>query len=206
MFGILRIFCRQPLRNERSGLMLKPHFWSLIGVISVAAVMRLVPHPWNATPIAAMALFGGAYFPNRKAAFLIPLAAMLLSDLALGFFVYDFGWFHSTQLFVYGSFATIVVLGFWVRGNRSLLRIGTAALAGSILFFLVTNLGVWLVGGLYPFTLEGLIACYAAAVPYFRHTLLGDLLYVAVLFGGFGWAQRRFPVLRDGTALTTARV
>ncbi len=171
--------------------MLKPRFLTLVGITLVAAAMRLLPHPPNFTPIAAMALFGGAQYTSKRAAFVIPLAAMALSDVALGF------GFHRLMPFVYGSFALIVCLGLWIRQRRSLLSIGAAALVGSVLFFVVTNFGVWLEGHLYPPTVEGLLACYVAAIPFFRNTLAGDAVYTIVLFGGFALAQKLFPALRE---------
>ena len=178
--------------------MLNARFFVLVGIVLVAAAMRIIPHPPNFTPISAIALFGGAYFPNTIVAFAVPLVAMVLSDLFLGF--------DATMPFIYGSFAVSVCLGLWIRQRRSPLRIGAAALISSVLFFVVTNFGVWVVGGLYPRTVEGLLACYVAAIPFFNHTLLGDLTYAAVLFGGFAFMQRRFPLLRGESAAATARI
>jgi hypothetical protein len=157
--------------------------------VVAATAMRLVPHPPNVTPIAAIALFGGAHFASTRAALAVPLLAMCLSDLLLGFGV------DRVMPFVYGSFALIVVLGRLIRNRRSPLAVGGAALTGSALFFVITNLGVWLATDLYPRTAEGLGACYVAAIPFFRNTLAGNLLYASVLFGGFALAERRFPAL-----------
>lgn len=176
--------------------MIHARFATLVGIVAAAAMMRLVPHPPNFTPIAAMALFGGAHFMSRRAAFAVPLTAMLLSDLALGLAIYGSFAFVSIP-FVYGSFALIVGLGLLIRRRRSPLVVGGAVLTGSVLFFLVTNLGTWLTSGMYPKTLDGLIACYTAAIPFFRNALAGDLLYSAVLFGGFALTQRSFPILRE---------
>jgi len=88
-------------------------------------------------------------------------------------------------------------MGFLLQKNRSALRVAGAAFISSILFFVFTNFGVWAFGSLYPKTVEGLIACYVAAIPFFQNTLLGDALYTAVLFGGFALAETRFPALRE---------
>jgi len=168
----------------------------LVGMVLFAAVARLLPHPPNFTPIAAMALFGGVYFADRRAAFLVPFAAMYLSDLFLGFFLYDFGWFHGTMPFVYGSFALTVMIGLWLRQHRTAWRMAGAVLASAILFFVVTNFGVWALGSLYPTTLDGLVAAYVAAIPFFHNTLLGTAVYTTVLFAGLALAEQRFPILR----------
>jgi hypothetical protein len=182
--------------------MLNARFITLLGIILSAAAMRLVPHPPNVTPIGAMALFAGAHFAAKRTALLVPLAAMYLSDLALGFFVYDFGWFHRFMPFVYAGFVVTVCLGLLIRRRLTPLAVGGAALTGSALFFVITNFGVWLVSDLYPKTAAGLVSCYVAAIPFFRNTLAGNAFYTLVLFGGFVMAQRYAPVLREQAALS----
>jgi len=183
--------------------MLNARFFALLGIILSAAAMRLVPHPPNVTPIGAMALFAGAYFAAKRTALLVPLAAMYLSDLALGFFVYDFGWFHQFMLFVYAGFVATVCLGLLIRHRITPLTVGGAALTSSVLFFVLTNFGVWLVSDLYPRTAAGLVGCYVAAIPFFRNTLAGNAFYTLVLFGGFALAQRYIPVLRQEPVTVT---
>ena len=186
--------------------MLNKRFLVLLGITLSAVAMRLAPHPPDFTPIAAIALFGGAHFVRKRTALLVPLTAMYLSDLALGFFVYDFGWFHGFMPFVYASFAATVCLGLLIRGRLGPLIVGGAALASSVLFFVITNFGVWLVGSLYPKTISGLLSCYVAAIPFFRNMLVGNVFYSVVLFGGFALAQRYLPVLRAEPAMAQARV
>lgn len=166
-------------------------FLTLVAMTLGAAASRLVPHPPNVTPIAAMALFGGASFASPFVALAVPLSAMVLSDLLLGFGL------HPVMPFVYGGFAVTVWFGRGLRARRSPLAIAGAALCGSVVFFVVTNLGVWLVGALYPRTLDGLVACYVAAIPFFRNTLAGDAGYTLALFGGFALAQRYVPSLDE---------
>ncbi len=165
---------------------------TVLAAIVAAAAFRLVPHLPNFTPIAAMALFGGAYFGRRWLAFVAPIAAMLLSDAIIGF--------HSGMLFVYASVALIVLLGQLALSRPTVLRVGTAALASSVLFFVITNFGTWLLSGMYPMTLSGLAACYVAAIPFFQNTVAGDLFYSALLFGGFALLERSVPALRPQTA------
>ena len=174
----------------------KPRLTTLTAMIFLAAASRLIPHPPNFTPFAAMALFGGAYISDRRLAFGLPLAALFLSDAVLGFY-------HG-MIWVYGSFALIVCLGLQLQSRRRLLPVAGAALAGSVLFFALTNFGVWISDGMYPRTLEGLAACYVAAIPFFQNTIAGDLLYTALLFGGFALAEKKFPALRESTAVGAA--
>lgn len=163
---------------------------ALLFAIIAAAALRLVPHPPNFSPIDAMALFGGAYLGRRGIAFVAPLAALLLSDLVLGFY-------HGMAT-VYATVALIVLIGWWVSSKRTPLRIGAAAIASSVVFFVITNFGMWLFSGIYPVTYAGLVACYTAAIPFFQNTVAGDLFYTVLLFGGFAVAQHLMPRLRAG--------
>ncbi|MCI0705924.1 MAG: hypothetical protein L0Y80_00380 [Ignavibacteriae bacterium] len=157
------------------------------GLILAAALSRLIPHPFNFTPIAAMALSSAVYL-DKKYAFIIPLAAMLVSDAILGF--------HSGMIWVYGCFALIALMGLWLRSHKKPLFVAGAALTSSVLFFVVTNFAVWFMGSgaLYPKTWEGLVACYVAAIPFFQNTVAGDLLYTGALFGLFELGARWFKV------------
>ncbi len=156
----------------------------LIGslLIFIAALSRFLPHPDNFTPMTAMALAGGVYL-DKRFALIVPLAALIISDLFIGF--------HNTILFVYGSFVLIGLMGFWLKSHKRLLLIFGAALLSSILFFVITNFGVWLTGGgwFYPRTWQGLIECYTLAIPFFRNTITGDLVYTAVLFSLFEFSE-----------------
>lgn len=169
--------------------MLNTRMTVLATMILAAAASRLIPHPPNFTSVAAMALFGGAHFASKRAAFVVPLVAIFLSDLVLGL--------HRGMWVVYGSFALIVCIGLWLRGRRTPGRTAAATLAGSVLFYVTTNFAVWAFGSLYPKTSAGLVTCYVAAIPFFRNTLLGDAFYAAALFGSFALAERRFPALRE---------
>ncbi len=160
---------------------------TVIGFVLLAAVSRLLPHPPNVAPIMAMALFGGAYFSDRRLAFLLPLAAMLLSDLVIGL--------HSQLLPVYAAFALIVLVGRGLQSRRTFAGIAGTTLLGSVLFFVITNFGVWALDQIYPKTWGGLAACYVAAIPFFRNALTGDILYSALLFGGFELLARRVPAI-----------
>lgn len=141
--------------------------------------MRLLPHLPNFTPIAAMALFGGVYL-NKKYAFVIPLAAMFVSDIFLGF--------HQTMPYVYGSFILTGIIGLWLKKHKSTKNIICSSLISSILFFLITNFGVW-TAGWYPKNLNGLFESYLMGIPFFKNTVLGDLVYSGMFFGGYEMIQ-----------------
>lgn len=162
-------------------------FWVLALMILAAAFTRLIPHPPNFTAVGAIALFGGAYFSDKKFAFIVPIAAMLLTDLIIGF--------HSGMLSVYLSFVLIVGIGIVLSRNIKLKNVLVASLLSSILFFVATNFQVWLQSTLYPKNISGLIACYVAAIPFFHYTVLGDFFFVGVLFGLFAILQAKFPLL-----------
>jgi len=150
------------------------------GLIAAGAVLRVAPHPANLAPIGAMALLSGAVFPGGWA-FAVPMAALALSDAVLGFYA---GW-----PWVYVSFALIVLIGMALRPRRTVFRVAGAALCSSVLFFIVTNFGEWL-GPLYPHTLAGLRADFVAAIPFFRNTMLSDLVYSFAFFGIYDSAGR----------------
>ena len=145
-------------------------------VVLMAVVMRFLPHPANIAPIAAMALFGGAYL-NKKYAVVLPLLAMLISDLFLGF--------HKTMLFVYGSFLIASIIGINLKNKVKIKPVLGASLLSSVVFYVVTNFGVWLTSGMYEMTFLGLIKCYVLAIPFFRNTLAGYLFYTVMMFGGY---------------------
>jgi hypothetical protein len=163
---------------------------ALLSAILVAAALRLVPHPPNFTPIGAIALFSGAYLGRRGLAFAAPIGALLLSDAILGF--------YSGMAFQYFSVALVVLLGWLALSRVTVLRLGIAAVASSVLFFAISNFGVWLVSGMYPNDASGLVACYVAAIPFFQNTVAGDLFYTTLLFGGFKLAEILMPSLRAG--------
>ena len=160
---------------------------TLISIIAILAIIRLLPHPPNFTPIAAMALFGGAFFANKKLAFIIPFTAMLISDIVIGF--------HGMMVAVYISFAICVLIGKRLQNNTTPFTIASSAIICSVLFFIITNFSVWISGGIYPLDLSGLTTCYIAAIPFFHYTLIGDLIFTGVLFGGFLYAQKKYPIL-----------
>jgi hypothetical protein len=158
-------------------------------MIILAAVVRVIPHPWNFTPIGAMALFSGAMFRDRRLAFLFPLAALFAGDLFVGF--------HRLIPVVYASFLLSVLIGTWLANRRGILRIGGAVFFGGLQFFLLTNFAIWRIFDTYPHTPAGLAACYIAGLPLFGNTLAGDAVYATLFFGTFALAEKFFPALSE---------
>lgn len=167
-----------------------------LAIIVVAAALRIAPHPWNFTPVGAMALFSGAIIRDRRLAFAFPLLALFAGDLFVG--LYKFG----VMFLVYASFSVSVLIGRFLQGRRSVLPIGAATFLGSIQFFLVTNFAVWWLLNSYPKTARGLAACYTAGLPLFWNTLAGDAFYAALFFGAFALAEHLVPILREAAQAT----
>jgi hypothetical protein len=176
----------------------KNNFWLLCFFIAFAAVTRLLPHPSNVTAVGAMALFGGAYFSNRIVAFLVPLAAMICSDIFLEIFfrmgISPSEGFHFALPFVYLSFGVSVLIGFWIGNKPTVTKTIAGGLVATTVFFIVTNFAVWL-EGYYGHTLQGLVSCYVAAIPYHRNTLIGDAVYITAMFGTYELIKSKLPTL-----------
>ncbi|PCH51831.1 MAG: hypothetical protein COC20_05215 [Cellvibrionales bacterium] len=149
--------------------------WILIATIAVIALTRLLPHPPNFSPVVAVALFAGAALADRKLAFLVPMAAMFVADLFIGF--------HDQMVFIYLAMALVVAFGFMLGKNRKPGILAGSAILGSVIFFILSNTGMWWLSGIYPHSADGLLACYVAALPFFHNTVLATVLYSALLFG-----------------------
>jgi hypothetical protein len=170
---------------------MKTRLFAVIGIVILAVWSRLIPHPWNFTAIGATALFGGAYFQSRSLSLVVPLLALFISDMILGF--------HPTMVFVYAAFALIVVLGWSLQEKKTAMRLATYSLVTSCVFFLISNFGVWVMEPFYSKDTTGLMACFVAGIPFFANQVMGDLFYVGLLFGTFEYAQRHIPVLVRST-------
>jgi hypothetical protein len=165
-------------------------FAGLLVVFAIATrVIFNALHIYNFNAVMAAGLFAGAYLGTRRIGFVIPLLAMLATDIILGF--YDW----QLMLFVYASLVASVFIGQYYAKNRTLPRFTGSVLGGSLLFFLVTNGAVWLMaeGAIYPKTLAGLAQCYAAGIPFYRNTLTGDLLWSTMLFGSYELLRLKAP-------------
>lgn len=149
-------------------------------IVILAALSRLIPHPANIAPIAALALFSGAKI-NKKIAYLLPLSAMLVSDFFLGF--------HSTMFYVYLSFLLIAVIGRSIGKKYSVFFLFGVTFFSSLLFYLITNFGVWISTTMYTKNLSGLINCYLMGLPFLRNTVVGDLFYTSLFFYGYDFSS-----------------
>ncbi len=176
---------------------LSPRTGVLIAMIAFAVGVRLVifyypgVFPYNFTPVEAIALFGGAYFGDRRLAFIVPLAAMFLADLFIGL--------HWLIPVIYGCIAASVLLGFTLRDKVSVLRVAGCGIIGSLLFFTVVSFAEWLMGDTV-YCREGIVSCYVAAIPFLKGWLAGTLVWSAVLFGGFEVMKRRWVGLSASPA------
>ena len=181
----------------------------IFAMIVLAAALRLAPHPWNFTPVGAIALFSGAMVRDRRLAFLFPMLVMFATDAIIGF--------NRLSPLVYASFLLSVLIGRAVVGarlrgfqsqpepatrakKRAGTRVAAATFLGALQFFLITNFGVWAFLSSYPRTRAGLVVCYLAGVPFFWNTLAGDAVYATLLFGGLFLAERLAPRLRPSAA------
>lgn len=165
--------------------------------ISIGAILRIIPHPFNFAPIAAIALFGGVYF-SKRVALILPIAAMVISDAFIGYYE------PKLMAAVYGSFLLCVILGFWLKRNKKWYTVLGSSILGSFLFFLITNFAVWAFTPWYPKTILGILECYFMAIPFFKNTLLGDLFYVIIFFGTYElvevWIRKKFMIIKMAIA------
>jgi hypothetical protein len=163
-----------------------------LALIVVGIVLRIIPHTANFAPVGAIALFGGAILSARYALW-VPLVIMVVSDLFIGF--------HGTILFTWGGFVLVGMFGMFLRDRSNAERIPLGALGSALIFFIVSNFGVWVEGKLYPHTLQGLADCFVAAIPFLRTSLIADLLFAAALFGAYALAVKMAPGTRSVATL-----
>jgi len=168
-------------------------------LILAAAFTRLFPHPYNFTAIGAIALFGGSVIKDKKLAFILPLIALLLSDVCLQLVTSTKGFYGTSQYFVYAAFIIITALAMLIR-RRSAANIALAAVWSGVIFFVISNIGVWSGSDFYPKTFAGLGACFAAAIPFYKNELFGNFLlnsimgnafYAALMFGAYYIVERK---------------
>lgn len=156
----------------------KKNLLLILIVSAVALTARFIPHLPNFSPLASVMLFAGTYGQSKKY-IILPLAALFISDLFIGFYKFEI------MLSVYGSLILIGLAGFWLKKNKNILNTASASLAAALLFFILTNWAVWYFGSWYSHDLAGLILCYNLAIPFFKSTLLSNIAYAALLFTGY---------------------
>jgi len=140
----------------------------------ILALGRIIPHPPNFTPILATAIYTPYMVNDKWIAVLIPLSAMFIADIIIGF--------HPYMLWVYGAIGLSTLISNWsMRFNKKYIQLGVMAILSSILFFIITNFAVWAIWDYYPKTIDGLIICYIKAIPFFQNTLLGTIIYTAII-------------------------
>ena len=147
-----------------------------VTLIFLGALMRLLPHPANFAPVAAIAIFGGAVLP-RKLAIWIPLSVMVASDAIIGF--------YNIMPIIWSCYLLIAIASSYYMKKPSFLKGVGLTFSASIFFFVVTNFSVWMFGGMYSHTLSGLAYCFTMALPFFRNTALSDMFYTATLFSAY---------------------
>ena len=190
--------------NNRS---ISPRTWILVAMIAFAVGVRLLIHfvpgalPYNFTPVEAIALFGGAYFADRRLAFIVPIAAMLLADLIIAASLTrdEFTSWYPLIPVIYGCIAASVVLGFGLRDRVSAVRVGGFGIAGSLMFFVVVSFAEWVMGDT-EYCRAGIVSCYIAGLPFMKNWMIGTLVWSAMLFGGFELLRRRWLILGAKTA------
>lgn len=158
----------------------------VIAAASTRALPYLIPHIWNFTAVGALAIFAGALFSNKRLAFIMPLAAMAISDLFIG---------NGFSLLVYLGFTAMVACGFLLREKVNVTNVALASFISASVFYLITNFAFFYPISLYPHNISGVLTSYAAGLPFFRNMLVGNLVFSAVLFSSFYLLAKRYPAL-----------
>lgn len=165
----------------------------VIGLIVLAAVGRLLPHPPNFVPFMAIGLFGAAMVRPKLLALVIPFAALVLSDMLLGTYT-GIGW-------IYFAFILCSLPGFTLSNSFHWGKLAVVTISSSILFFIISNFGVWISSGMYSLDLNGFITCFTLAIPFFRNSLLSDLMYSGVLFGAYRFVSAHFALEKSASTV-----
>ena len=179
----------------------------ILALVAIGILGRIIPHPYNFTPMTAIALLSAHAFKNKWIAIGLPLLSFWVSDLIINNFIYA-GYYESFRIFspgllwVYGSVACISIMGRLTLKKTNPTKIGLSSIAGSAIFFILTNFGVWAMSAMYAKSFAGLIQCYAFAVPFLGGTLLGDLVYSTVLFSSYSLAFSKNALLHKAQNLS----
>ena len=158
-----------------------------IGLVIIGILSRCIVHAPNFTPLLAITLFAGAFLPKRQA-IIVPISLFVITDLIIGL--------HSVVAFTWGSVGLIALMGLYLKRKKSIKNVALTSFFSAIVFYVVTNFGVWAIMSTYPKTLAGLIDCYVMAIPYFRNTLVSTVLYSLVMFAGYEYLANRIKKTR----------
>lgn len=166
----------------------------ILACLTIGILGKVLPHLPNFSPMLAIALFSGAFL-SRKWGILVAIAAMFIGDLAIQALfatgVFPYGGFYAGQFMVYLAIAAVALIGLAMHKKVNIGTTILGALSGSLAFFVLSNIGVWLSSGMYPLTFSGLTSCFAAALPFFQNTLMGTLVFTPILFGGYYFWQTK---------------
>lgn len=171
---------------------------TVFSIIVLAVISRLIPHPYNFAPFGAIALFSGAMIGHRMTALLLPCLAAWVSGVILNNTLYaamfpEFTWFDYNIVWQSMAYVLTGLVGIaMLKNNASVIRLGSAAVISSLIFFVVSNFGYWTTGLFYTKDVPGLVACYVSALPFYPASLAGDLLYTGAMFGIYFLVQKRF--------------
>lgn len=182
---------------------LQVNLLTVSALIAMAILSRLIPHPANFAPLMAIGIFGGALFKNFKWALLIPILSIWLSDIFINNVIYgeyydEFVWFYEGFYWQYIIYILLPIFTKMIIGtNISVSRVFGISFLSAIVFFVISNFGVWVSGTMYPFTMEGLISCYTLAIPFFKGTILSNIFYTSVLFLAYYIVENKMNLIED---------
>lgn len=162
----------------------------IAGTLLVLAISRLLPHPYNFTPLGAIAILGATYFQSSLLKYIVPIVAFYISDLLVTNILYSsyyagegIIWFSSHMIWTYGAIIGITLISSWVMRSKNFKNLLGASVVGAVLFFLITNFGSWIADPIYPKTAGGLITAYVAGIPFFPSSLASTVFYSVLGFG-----------------------
>ncbi len=177
--------------------------WVVFFLVVLSAFSRLIPHPSNFTAIGALAIYSSLVFPYRGWGIVLPLLAMWISDLVINNVIYaayqpQFVFFSEGFVWIYLGLVAHSVSALWLGKRKNIAGIASASVVGAVAFFLLSNFGVWAGSSMYPHSIEGLSACYVAALPFLGNFLAGNVFFCGVLFGIHYFLERNTRLFQMG--------
>ena len=179
---------------------MKKNLLLIVLFVAIIFLGRILPHPYNFTPLIAVTLLSSYSLSNKFLAIIIPLIGFLLSDLFMNNYVYagyfaDFTVFNSGMIWTYGAIVLVALMGSSFLNKITTGKVVLASLSGSTIFYLISNFGVWAFSPMYAKTFAGVVQCYSLALPFYGTSLMGDLVYCALLFGAYQFVFFKIPNL-----------